>query len=114
MLRALKPFFELVVYTDKGKEESEAIINEIEKGFCIFSYIIPINYCYYIQSDQVFAKDMNVFFGTRIEGEVAMISTKAFDGLLHPCNVVPVLPFLGDVNDRILIFLEVYLLSLRW
>lgn len=31
MLRALKPFFELVIFTDKAKEEAEAIINEIEK-----------------------------------------------------------------------------------
>ena len=31
MLRALKPFFELVIFTYKTKEEAESIINEIEK-----------------------------------------------------------------------------------
>ena len=31
MLRALKPFFELVIFTYKTKEEAEAIINEVEK-----------------------------------------------------------------------------------
>jgi hypothetical protein len=31
MLRALKPFFELIIFTYKNKEEAEAIVNEIEK-----------------------------------------------------------------------------------
>ena len=31
MLRALKPFYELIIFTDKTKEEAETITNEIEK-----------------------------------------------------------------------------------
>lgn len=82
MLRALKPFFELVVFTDKTKEEAEAIINEIEKEQNYFTYIIPVNYCYYIPSESAYVKDLSIFFGNRLEGEVAMVTTSAFDGLL--------------------------------
>jgi hypothetical protein len=47
MLRVLRPFFELIVYTSKSKVEAEVIINEIEKEENFFTYIIPQNYCYY-------------------------------------------------------------------
>jgi TFIIF-interacting CTD phosphatase-like protein len=75
MLRALKPFFELVIFTDKSKEEAEAIINEIEKEQNFFTYIIPVNYCYYVPSESVYVKDLSIFFGNRLEGEVAMVTT---------------------------------------
>ena len=114
MLRALKPFFELVVFTDKSKEEAEAIINEIEKEQNFFTYIIPVNYCYYVSAERVYVKDLSIFFGNRLEGEVAMVTSQAFDGLLQPTNSVPIVPFVGDENDRLLLMLEVYLMSLRW
>ncbi|TNV85708.1 hypothetical protein FGO68_gene7031 [Halteria grandinella] len=114
MLRALKPFFELVIFTDKSKEEAEAIINEIEKEQNFFTYIIPVNYCYYIPSESVYVKDLSIFFGNRLEGEVAMVTSQAFDGLLQPVNSVPVEPFIGDENDRLLLILEAYLMNLRW
>jgi TFIIF-interacting CTD phosphatase-like protein len=48
MLRGLKSFFELLVYTSKSKDEAEAIVNALEYnegGF--FSYIVPFNHSYY-------------------------------------------------------------------
>jgi TFIIF-interacting CTD phosphatase-like protein len=82
MLRALKPFFEMIVFTDKGKEEAEAIVNEIEKDQSFFTYIIPINYCYYIQSESMYLKDISIFYGTRFEGDVTMVTTSGFDCIL--------------------------------
>ena len=82
MLRALKPFFELIVFTDKPKEEAEAIINEIEREQSFFTYIIPLNYCYYLYSEQAYVKDLRIFLGNRSQAEVAMITTSAFDGVL--------------------------------
>lgn len=114
MLRALKPFFELVIFTDKSKEEAEAIINEIEKEQNFFTYIIPVNYCYYVPSESVYVKDLSIFFGNRLEGEVAMVTTSAFDGLLQPASSIPVEPYIGDDSDRLLLILEVYLMNLRW
>lgn len=114
MLRALKPFFELIIFTNKSKEEAEAIVNEIEKESNYFSYIIPVNYCYCIPSESVYVKDLSIFFGNRAEGEVAMITTSGFDGMLQPANSVPIEPFIGDINDTLLLMLEVYLMSLRW
>jgi TFIIF-interacting CTD phosphatase-like protein len=75
MLRALKPFFELIIFTYKSKEEAEAIVNEVEKDQNFFTYIIPVNYCYYVPSESVYIKDLNIFFGNRIEGEVALVTT---------------------------------------
>lgn len=114
MLRALKPFFELIIFTGKSKEEAEAIINEIEKEQNFFTYIIPVNYCYYVPSESVYVKDLSVFLGNRLDGEVAMVTSQAFDGLLQPMNSVPMEPFIGDETDRLLLILEVYLMSLRW
>lgn len=75
MLRALKPFFELIIFTYKSKEEAEAIVNEIEKDQNFFTYIIPVNYCYYVPYESIYIKDLTIFFGNRIEGEVALVTT---------------------------------------
>jgi TFIIF-interacting CTD phosphatase-like protein len=75
MLRALKQFFELIIYTEKPKDEAEAIINEIEKEINFFTYIIPVNYCYYLPQEQVHIKELSIFFGNRAENEVIMIAT---------------------------------------
>ena len=82
MLRALKPFFELIIFTDKSKEEAEAIINVIEKEQNFFSYIIPVNYCQYIPAESVYVKDLSIFLGNRNETEICMVTTSAFDNLL--------------------------------
>lgn len=102
MLRALKPFYELIIFTDKTKEEAETITNEIEKDQNFFTYIIPVNYCYYVPSESVYVKDVSVFLGNRLDNEVLLITTSAFDGLLQPLNIVPVEPFIGDEGDRLL------------
>ena len=65
MLRALRPSFELIVYTNKSKAESEAIVNTIENGENFFTYIVPSNYCYNLTSEKVCIKDINIFFGNR-------------------------------------------------
>lgn len=114
MLRALKPFFELIIFTDKSKEEAEAIINEIEKDQNFFTYIIPVNYCYYVAQENLYVKDLSIFYGNRVESEMAMVTSQAFDGLLQPVNSIPIIPFLGDETDRILITLEMYIMTLRW
>ena len=82
MLRALKPFFELIIFTYKSKEEAEAIVNEIEKDQNFFTYIIPVNYCYYMPSESAYIKDLSIFFGNRVDGEVALVTTQAYDGVL--------------------------------
>jgi TFIIF-interacting CTD phosphatase-like protein len=82
MLRALKPFFELIIFTYKNKEEAEAIVNEIEKDQNFFTYIIPVNYCYYVASESVYVKDLSIFLGNRLDGEVALVTTQAYDGIL--------------------------------
>ena len=96
MLRALKPFFEMIIFTYKSKEEAEAIVNEVEKDQNFFTYIIPLNYCYYVPSESVYVKDLTIFFGNRIEGEVALVTTQAYDGILQPVNSIPIEPFMGD------------------
>lgn len=82
MLRALKPFFELVIFTYKTKEEAESIINEIEKDQNFFAYIIPVNYCYFVPSESVYVKDLSIFYGNRNDGEVALVTSQAYDGIL--------------------------------
>ena len=114
MLRALKPFFELIIFTYKNKEEAEAIVNEIEKDQNFFTYIIPVNYCTYVASEGVYIKDLSILFGNRLDGEVALVTTKAYDGILQPLNSIPIEPFMGDDQDCLLLFLEVYLMSMRW
>ena len=114
MLRALKPFFELIIFTDKTKEEAEAIINEIEKEQNFFTYIIPVNYCYYVPAESIYVKDVSIFYGNRIDSECLLVTTSAFDGLLQPLSIVPVEPFIGDDGDRILLILEMYLMTYRW
>lgn len=114
MLRALKPFFELIIFTYKTKEEAESIINEIEKDQNFFAYIIPVNYCYFVPSESVYVKDLSIFYGNRSDGEVTLVTSQAYDGILQPANSIPVEPFLGDENERLLLLLEVYLMSLRW
>ena len=97
MLRALKPFFELIIFTYKSKEEAEAIVSEIEKdGECFFTYIIPINYCYFVESENVYVKDLSFFLGNRLEEEIALVTTQAFDSILQPLNSIPIEPFFGD------------------
>jgi TFIIF-interacting CTD phosphatase-like protein len=76
MLRALKPFFELIIFTYKSKEEAEAIVSEIEKDDeCFFTYIIPVNYCYFVRSENVYVKDLSYFLGNRLDEEIALVTT---------------------------------------
>jgi TFIIF-interacting CTD phosphatase-like protein len=96
MLRALKPFFELIIFTYKSKEEANAIVSEIEKDESFFTYIIPVNYCYYVRSDNVYIKDLSYFLGNRLEEEIALVTTQAFDSILQPLNCIPIDFFFGD------------------
>jgi TFIIF-interacting CTD phosphatase-like protein len=83
MLRALRPFFELIIYTAKPKLEAESIINEIEKEENFFTYIIPVNYCYYLSQEKTYVKDLNIFFGNRTERDFVMVTTQPFDCMLN-------------------------------
>ena len=65
-------------------------------------------------SESIYVKDVSVFLGNRLDNEVLLITTSAFDGLLQPLNIVPVEPFIGDEGDRLLLMLEVYLMTFRW
>ena len=73
-----------------------------------------MNYCYYVPAENLYVKDLSIFYGNRIESEMAMVTSQAFDGLLQPVNSIPIIPFLGDDTDRILIILEMYIMTLRW
>lgn len=75
MLRVLRPFFEIVVYTSKSKSEAEAIINEIEKDENFFTYIIPFNYCYYAPKEKIYIKDLNIFFGNRSPKDLVIVAS---------------------------------------
>ena len=106
MLRALKPFFELVIFTNKSKSEAEAIINEVEKGESFFTYVVPVNYCYSFPSEKIYLKDISIFLGNRKENEIVLVSPYAYDSLLYPANTIPMYPFCGDENDLGLNLLE--------
>ena len=96
MLRALRPFFELIVYTAKPKIEAESIINEIEKEDSFFTYIIPVNYCYLLPTEKVHVKDINIFLGNRTDRDFVMVTTQPFDCMLNSNNGIPIVPFIGD------------------
>lgn len=83
MLRGLKPFFEILIYTSKGKDLAEAIVNALEAEESFFSYIVPYNYCYYFPDEKIFIKDISIFFGNRLPSEFVMIATSPFDLVLH-------------------------------
>jgi hypothetical protein len=57
---------------------------------------------------------LSIFYGNRIDGEVALVTTQAYDGILQPANSIPIEPYVGDDTDCLLLLLEVYLMSLRW
>jgi TFIIF-interacting CTD phosphatase-like protein len=93
MLRALRPFFELVVYTNKTKIEAEAILQTIEEKENFFTYIIPVNYCYFIEEENTFVKDLEIFFENRSEKDTILVASSPFDYALHQFNGVPIFPF---------------------
>jgi len=47
-------------------------------------------------SESAYIKDLSIFFGNRVDGEVALVTTQAYDGLLQPINSIPIEPFVGD------------------
>lgn len=106
MLWALRPFFELVIFTNKSKVESEAIVNEIERGENFFTYVVPVNYCYSFPQERIYVKDINIFLGNRKVNEFVLVSTSPYDAILYPRNVIPVYPFMGDDKDLCLNLLE--------
>jgi TFIIF-interacting CTD phosphatase-like protein len=114
MLRALRPFFEILVYTSKAKDEAEAIVNALENGESFFSYIVPLNYCYNFPEEKISIKDIEIFFGNRLPSEFVMISTSPFDLILCQQNGIPIFPFLEDHSDLALNLLEQYILKLKW
>lgn len=75
MLRALRPFFEIIIYTYKTKNEAEMIVSELEKDEQFFSYIIPHPYCIDYKHENVFVKEIDIFYGNRSPKELAVIST---------------------------------------
>jgi TFIIF-interacting CTD phosphatase-like protein len=81
MLRLLRNFFEIVVYTSKSKEEANVIISAIEKGEVFFHFIIPVNYCKMIKEENIYSKDLNIFLGNRELSEICIIGTQPFDFL---------------------------------
>lgn len=83
MLRGLRPFFEILVYTSKSKDEAEAIVNALENNESFFAYIVPFNYCYYVPEERALVKDITIFFGNRLPSEFVMVSTSPFDHVLN-------------------------------
>jgi hypothetical protein len=68
-------------------------VTEIEKGENFFTYIVPVNYCYYVKSEKLYTKDLNIFFGNRKPSEFVMVASQPFDCMLYHENVIPIPPF---------------------
>jgi len=49
-----------------------------------------------VASDGVYVKDLSIFLGNRLDGEVALVTTQAYDGILQPLNTIPIDPYVGD------------------
>jgi len=99
ILRALRSFFELIIYTHLNKSEAEAIVNLLEKDENFFTYIIPVNYCQFIQSENVYLKDLEIFMGNRTVKDFIMIGSQPFDFFPNQQNGIPIRPFYGEEDD---------------
>lgn len=111
MLRALAPFFELIVYTRLSRAQGEPIFSHIEEGGQIFfSFLIPQDYTFPLPIKDAFCKDLSIFLGNRTLSDIIMVSSSGFESIHQPLNAVPVAPFRGETGDCLLLFLEIYLM----
>jgi NLI interacting factor-like phosphatase len=102
MLRGLKSFFELIIYTRLSLE----VINEImeatgiESEQCFFEFIVPGQYT--VECDSGYGrKDMRLFVGdTRRAEEVIMVQSSGIESLGCREWVVPVTEYKGDEGDK--------------
>mmetsp|Transcript_38342 Transcript_38342/g.28232 ORF Transcript_38342/g.28232 Transcript_38342/m.28232 type:complete len:100 (+) Transcript_38342:912-1211(+) len=99
MLRALRSFFELIVYTHLNKSEAEAIVNLLEKDENFFTYIIPVNYCQFVAAENIHLKELRIFLGNRSTKDFVMIGTQPFDFSFNQYNGIPIPPFYGEEDD---------------
>ncbi len=113
MLRAIDPFFELVIYTRLQRLQAELILDIIEKETCFFEFIVPQTYCKPFSNNLWQLKDLSIFMGSRKLQDLIYISSSGYDCLLQQYNAIPIDPFTKP-EDSSLLLLETYLLSMRW
>ncbi len=113
MLLALKPHFELILFTAGHKKYTQAILKEFQKDFTYFDHVLTRNYCSVNPLNENQIKDLKLLTAKRSLKEILLIDNKPENFLLQYENGVPISDFMGDSTDTQLLELTKYLLLFR-
>eukprot|EP00347_Sterkiella_histriomuscorum_P001849 403370443 len=109
MLKSLQADFEIVIFTASQEDYASKILRCIDKEQCIFDHLLHRDQCLQNEKHKVIVKDLGVLLsGRRIE-DILIIDNRVCSYGFDFENGIPIKDFMGDKNDRELLYLTSYI-----
>lgn len=99
-----------MIFTASQPQYANKIIDQIDKDGTLFSTRLFQKHCY-PTSKGVFIKDIRII--ARNPRSIILVDNNTYSFGFQLFNGVPIIPFLGDPDDREMLFLKGYLDFLR-
>jgi len=112
-LNVIKNYYHIVLYTASHQSYTNAILEYLEPNKEYFEYILYRSNCIpkTINDKQVYIKDLDIFKYYNLKN-VILIDNSSLIYECHIDNLIPIVPFYNSKNDKELVVLSYYLLSI--
>ena len=108
-LTEIKPYYEIIVFSNGDKKYTELILNAIDKNKFFFDNILWREHCFIMNNALV--KDINII--GRDINKVVIVDNLIQNYRLQKENGINIKSFYGEVNDKILLELGKILIKIR-
>lgn len=112
MLAALKEHFELVLFT-AAQEQYAHVVLESFQGKQYFDHILSRKQCLFVFEHSVYVKDLNVLLNKRSLKDIVIVDNKIESYASNLENGIPIVDYVGQADDEMLVTLKKYLLKLK-
>ena len=105
----MNKYFELIIFTASESQYAEAVVNILDPGRKMISYILDRRHCS-LSKYGFWIKDLRII-GNREMKNLIIIDNFVYSFGLNLDNGIPILEYTGDPNDRELVNLQEYLIK---
>ena len=112
-LDALRPHFEIILYTCGTAAYAAAFAESVEKKGekKYFDHVLSLQHCLYSMENEMYIKDLKILEEGRNLKDVIIVDNTIQSFFLQLSNGLPIYDYTGDKNDKILPALSDYLVN---
>ena len=107
-LSEIKPYYEIIAFSNGDKKYTELILNAIDKNKIFFDNKLNRNNCIIMNND--FVKDISIL--KKDINKIIIVDNLVQNYRLHLENGINIKSFYGEINDKILLELKKILIKI--